>query len=98
FTSAVANWEQSAPEKYEVLKRLPLRRVLLETDAPYFRPRQYDAAKTSVCERFALPPMAVNVAFVIAKAKNMDVNDVIRETTQNVLQMYCIKEDEFFVS
>ncbi|KIH45677.1 hypothetical protein ANCDUO_24281, partial [Ancylostoma duodenale] len=40
FTSAVANWEQSAPDKYEVLKRLPLRRMLLETDAPYFRPRQ----------------------------------------------------------
>ncbi|EPB77607.1 hydrolase, TatD family [Ancylostoma ceylanicum] len=159
FTSAVANWEQSAPDKYEVLKRLPLRRMLLETDAPYFRPRQtwvldrrtsvpmsdalgkdrpslglsrfhnihrhcftenwdiaqkwmdafdniyfglfpvmgfirnYDSAKTNNCDRFALPPMAVNVAFVIAKAKNMDVNQVIRETTQNALQMYCIRND-----
>ncbi|KHJ80890.1 hypothetical protein OESDEN_19430, partial [Oesophagostomum dentatum] len=67
----IANWEQTSPEKYEVLKRLPLRRMLLETDAPYFRPRQYDSAKTNGCERFALPPMAVNVAFVIARAKGI---------------------------
>ncbi|CAJ0603183.1 unnamed protein product [Cylicocyclus nassatus] len=91
FTNVVASWEQSAPDKYDVLKRLPLRRILLETDSPYFRPRQYSPSMTNDCDKFALPPMAVNVAFIIAKAKNMDVNDVIRETSLNVKQMYCIK-------
>ncbi|KAK6061650.1 hydrolase, TatD family, partial [Cooperia oncophora] len=94
FTSIISSWEQNEKEKYEVLKRLPLRKILLETDAPYFRPNQYDCVKggKNLChyDKISFPPMAVNVAFVIAKAKNLDVNEVIRETTMNAKLFYRI--------
>ncbi|PIO75425.1 hypothetical protein TELCIR_02520 [Teladorsagia circumcincta] len=92
FTSLISSWEQHDKEKYEVLKRLPIRKILLETDAPFFRPNQYDCVRNgknfSQYDKISFPPMAVNVAFVIAKAKNMDVNDVIRETTTNAKMLY----------
>ncbi|VDO78728.1 unnamed protein product [Heligmosomoides polygyrus] len=41
FTSLIAVWEkENKVELLEVLKQLPLTRILLETDAPFFRPRQ----------------------------------------------------------
>ncbi|WKY07343.1 hypothetical protein Q1695_007075 [Nippostrongylus brasiliensis] len=95
FTSVCAAWENSEGErqKYEVLEKLPLRRMLLETDAPYFRPTQYDYNKgPKGCEKLSFPPMAVNVAFVIARAKNINVNEVIKVTTSNAMRMYCIKD------
>ncbi|XGW26451.1 hypothetical protein V3C99_007229 [Haemonchus contortus] len=92
FTSVISSWEHNDKEKYDVLKRLPLRYMLLETDAPYFRPNQYDCVRNgksfSPYDKISFPPMAVNVAFVIAKAKNINVNTVIEETTFNARHLY----------
>lgn len=96
FTSLIAVWEkENKVELLEVLKQLPLTRILLETDAPFFRPRQYESVKTAKnFDRWSLPPMAVNVAFVIARVRNIDVNEVIRATTLNARQMYGLKSYE----
>ncbi|KAK5976522.1 hypothetical protein GCK32_002347 [Trichostrongylus colubriformis] len=93
FTSLISSWEQNEVEKYEVLKRLPLQNMVLETDAPYFRPNQYDCCRSGkvAYDKTSFPPMAVNVAFVIAKAKNIDVNEVIRVTTLNTRHLSALQ-------
>ncbi|VDL86290.1 unnamed protein product, partial [Nippostrongylus brasiliensis] len=93
FTSVCASWERKDSQRWEVLQKMPIHRMLLETDAPYFRPAQYQQVEEHKRTGWiALPTMAVNVAFIIARAKSMDVNDVIRATTANTQQMYRIEE------
>ncbi|VDL63265.1 unnamed protein product [Nippostrongylus brasiliensis] len=85
FTSICASWENPKHKnKWEVLEKLPLGKILLETDGPYFKPAQYHSlANNDTRDDVSYPPMAVNVAFIIARAKNIDVNEVIKTTTEN---------------
>ncbi|VDO42293.1 unnamed protein product [Haemonchus placei] len=79
FTSVISSWEHNDKEKYEVLKRLPLEYILLETDAPYFRPNQ-------VC--FSDGIMPNEHAVELTRAKNINVNRVIEVTTYNARHLY----------
>ncbi|XP_072026850.1 putative deoxyribonuclease TATDN2 [Amphiura filiformis] len=73
----------SAFPTHRTAKEIPLERLLLETDSPYFLPRQ--------CPRtlkFANPSMAVFVAERIARLKGITTDEVLIAVRKNTKLMY----------
>uniref|UniRef100_A0A1I7WE77 Deoxyribonuclease TATDN1 n=1 Tax=Heterorhabditis bacteriophora TaxID=37862 RepID=A0A1I7WE77_HETBA len=90
FTSTIAKWTIGS-KQYEVLENMPLDRILLETDAPYFKPAQfYSPAERTTPDNISMPGMAINVAFCLAAAKNIHVDEVLRASRRNTEKMYCL--------
>lgn len=76
----------TAREVHEVARQIPLNRLLLETDAPYFLPRQ--AAKEL---RWSHPGMAIHVAAQVAALRfDANIEDVLKATRANTKAMYGI--------
>ncbi|HOB89887.1 MAG TPA: TatD family hydrolase [Candidatus Colwellbacteria bacterium] len=67
----------------EVLRRIPLDRLLLETDAPYVAPVPFRGQRNE-------PSFVVHVAEHIAKVKSLSLEEVARETTKNALRIFAI--------
>ncbi|KAG8199789.1 hypothetical protein JTE90_000882 [Oedothorax gibbosus] len=72
----------SARAVHEVAKHISLKRLLLETDAPYFLPK-----KGFRCSRFSHPGMAIHVATEVAAIREMSVAEVLYWTRQNTFKM-----------
>ncbi|XP_045101044.1 uncharacterized protein LOC123498029 isoform X2 [Portunus trituberculatus] len=66
------------------VKKIPLQRLLLETDAPYFRPAFLQAGQHSH------PGMALYVAAKVAHLKGEEVEVVLAKTRNNTKLMYGI--------
>ena len=67
----------------DVVKTLPLNRILLETDAPYMVP-------TAIQERWSHPPMVAYVAEEIAKVRGEGIEEVLEVTRRNIKDIYGI--------
>lgn len=65
----------------EDVKRIPLDRILLETDAPYLTPVPYRGTRN---ESSYVPVIAADVA----ARKGVDLEEVARETTRNARQLF----------
>ncbi|GFX47232.1 putative deoxyribonuclease TATDN2 [Trichonephila clavipes] len=78
----VANFP-SAKSVHEVAKNIPLDRLLLETDAPYFVPKRSPKGT-----RWSHPGMAIHVAEQIAALKNVPVKNVLQATRKNTRFVY----------
>uniref|UniRef100_T1J858 Uncharacterized protein n=1 Tax=Strigamia maritima TaxID=126957 RepID=T1J858_STRMM len=74
----------NAVELHEVAKKMPLERLLLETDAPYFVPR-LDKGK-----RRSHPGMAIYVAAEVASLRSESLETILKLTRANTLEMYRI--------
>lgn len=72
---------KNATELKEVVKHVPLERILVETDSPYLAPVPY-RGKTNQ------PAYVRFVAEEIAKLKGVDYSEVERVTTQNFFQLF----------
>ena len=73
----------------EVIQQLPLSRILLETDAPYFLP---DRVKKELgCTRPALPSDVWIVAQQVAYFKEVNVMDLLSATRINISNLYGIQ-------
>ena len=83
FTNLIAY--PSAKSTHEVAKSVPLDRVLLETDAPYFVPESLRKG-----ERFSHPGNVIFVAEEIARLKGLDVDVVLDNCRRNVRKLYKI--------
>lgn len=70
---------------HELAFDLPLERLLLETDAPYFVPSQVSKLK-----KWSHPGMVLYVAERIAEIKNIPLDDVLEASRRNTTQMYSI--------
>ncbi|MBI2122068.1 MAG: TatD family hydrolase [Candidatus Sungbacteria bacterium] len=70
----------------EVVKYMPLERILLETDAPYVAPVPYRGKRNE-------PLYVVEVAKKIAELKAVAPGDIERITTENALKIFGIKND-----
>lgn len=68
----------------EVVKNIPLDRMVVETDAPYLAPNAYRGKR---CE----PWMVFEVAKKIAEVKNLAIEDVDRITTENAKKLFGLK-------
>ncbi len=72
---------KNAKKLKEVVKMLPLNRILLETDCPYLAPEPNRGKRNSSLN---LP----YVAAAIGELKGVDADEVIRVTNQNAKKMY----------
>jgi TatD DNase family protein len=71
----------SAKDLREVAKRLPLDRVLIETDSPYLAPVPYRGKKNE-------PRYLPAVAQALAEVKGMSIEEVAAITTRNFSQLF----------
>lgn len=71
----------------EVIKKAPLDKILIETDAPYVVPRRQKNKKIKRNE----PAFVVEVAQKIAEIKNIDLAEVESQTTQNTIDLFNLK-------
>ncbi|MEK7087346.1 MAG: TatD family hydrolase, partial [Patescibacteria group bacterium] len=65
-----------ASEYEELVKKLPLDRILIETDAPYAAPAPYRGKRNE-------PSYVVEVARKLAEIKNISFDEAARQTTEN---------------
>jgi len=72
----------------EVATEIPLKHLLIETDAPYLAPHPYRGKRNE-------PALVTLVAEEIARLKELSVEEVARATTENALSIYninCLKD------
>ncbi|WFQ95577.1 deoxyribonuclease [Mycoplasma feriruminatoris] len=74
---------KNAKDLQEAVKIIPLEKMLLETDAPYLAPHPYRGQVNH-------PKYIYLTALKIAELKNVDVEEVIRITTQNSKKIFNI--------
>ncbi len=72
---------KNAKNVQEVVKNLPLERILLETDCPYLSPEPFRGKRNE-------PKNVVYVADAIAKLKNLTLEQVAAATTQNAKRLF----------
>ncbi|MBQ6285292.1 MAG: TatD family hydrolase [Bacilli bacterium] len=68
---------------YEVIEKINLKDILLETDSPYLSPEPYRGKKNN-------PYNIYYVAKKIAEIKNISIDEVINETTRNCREIFDI--------
>jgi TatD DNase family protein len=77
----------SAKQQHEVANNLPLDRLLLETDSPYFVPRRLPQSAGIV---YSNPGMALFTASAIAEIRVVSLSEVVKATSTNAKRMYNI--------
>ena len=80
----------NAVHMVKVVKNLPLNRLILETDAPYFLPKGggrhgFLGHRT---REFSLPVHVANVAAQIAVIKGCNIGEVLEASRQNIRRVY----------
>ena len=75
---------------FRVVKLLPLDKLVLETDAPYFLPRGGgpNSLLGHTDKNFSLPPHVANVAAQVAVLKNCQVTKVLSASRENIRRVY----------
>nr|CAB3262576.1 uncharacterized protein LOC100180529 [Phallusia mammillata] len=87
FTNLLSN--KSAYRARSAASTIPLERILLETDSPYFIPRCVSEATNSAA-KFSHSGMAICVAKEIASLKRISIEKVLKQTRKNVTSVYGI--------
>jgi len=67
----------------EIVKSIPLEKMLIETDAPFLAPQDFRGKRNE-------PSYVKYVARTIAEVKGLDAEEVARVTTQNALDLFSI--------
>ncbi|XP_005907118.2 putative deoxyribonuclease TATDN2 [Bos mutus] len=76
----------SAWEAREALKQIPLERIIVETDAPYFLPRQ---VPKSLCQ-YAHPGLALHTVREIARVKDLPLASTLATLRENTRRLYSL--------
>ena len=74
-------------ELREVVRQIPLDRILLETDSPYFKMENLMSIQSS----FNLPGAVMYTACEVSKLKQIPLNEVITATFDNYKKVYAIE-------
>ena len=72
---------KNAAELRETFSKIPLDRIVIETDAPYCAPVPYRGQK---CE----PAMVVETARVLAEIKGVSMDELSEQLAKNVKNLY----------
>ncbi len=75
---------KNAQQLRAVVKKIPLDRILIETDSPYLTPEPHRKQSN-------LPQFVVEVAACIATIKRQPVIDIARQTTENFEKLFSVK-------
>ena len=81
-TNLVSSSTKDGDRVRNVVRSTPLKRLLLETDSPYFLPKE--EKKYRICH----PPMARYVAKKLAELKHIDEREIRMQTSRNTRCMY----------
>ena len=71
---------------YELIEKIDLENILLETDSPYLSPEPFRGKKN-------IPSNVYYVAKRISEIKNISIDEVINKTTKNAIELFDIKID-----
>ncbi|KAJ3602076.1 hypothetical protein NHX12_029836 [Muraenolepis orangiensis] len=82
FTALITYFQ--AKEARDAVRKIPLNRIVLETDAPYFLPRQVGKGVS----QFAHPGMAIHTLREISLLKGQDLSTVFTTIRHNTMQLY----------
>lgn len=82
FTGVVTY--QGARRALLAIERLPMERILIETDSPYLAPVPLQKQRND-------PRNVIAVAQVISRIKGIPVEEVIRITAENAARLFRIK-------
>jgi TatD DNase family protein len=74
---------RNAAELHDVARRVPLERMLIETDSPYLAPVPHRGKRNH-------PALVVHVAEAIARLRGIGVEDVARATSDNFFRLFRI--------
>ena len=77
----------------DAFKQLPIDRILIETDSPYLAPVPYRG-------KINEPAYVIEVAKCLAEIRNIPLEDVISQTTENFLKLFrrvTIQEQHLFL-
>jgi len=80
---------RSATQIHNAVRNIPLDRMLLETDAPYFLPVGVDSNQYQYS--FSQPGHLVHVAAKVAELKGLAVEKVLAANRRNVTEIYGIR-------
>ena len=73
-----------ASEYEELVRKLPLDKILIETDAPYATPVPYRGQRNE-------PSYVIETAKKIAEIKNISLDETARQTTENAFVVFGLK-------
>ncbi|XP_056380948.1 putative deoxyribonuclease TATDN2 isoform X2 [Hyla sarda] len=76
----------SAWEARDAVAKIPLERLIVETDAPFFVPKQ---VPKRVC-KFAHPGLALHTVHEIARLRNLPVKTIMSKLRENTYRIYSI--------
>lgn len=82
---------RKAPELRDVVRYIPVNRMLIETDSPYLAPVPYRGKENQ-------PAYVREIAEYIAELKNMDLETLAGTTTNNFAQLFHLNESNFSFS
>ena len=91
FTNLVCNSNWRGDQAREVVRRMPMSRLILETDAPYFKPRSLDGlVEVRSQPHFSHPLLLIAAAKTVAETKMMSVKDVLKQSDNNISRVYML--------
>jgi TatD DNase family protein len=73
-------------EMKETIKRIPIERIILETDAPYLAPVPYRGKRNE-------PAYLIEIAKKVAECCEITIEDVATHTFQNALNLFHISQE-----
>ena len=79
----------------DVALHIPLTRLLLETDAPYFPPKNRVLMSRSFQSSYSLPSHVLQVASEVAMIKQCDIGAVLNSNLKNVADIYRIQTNYY---
>jgi TatD DNase family protein len=77
---------RNAAELHDVARRVPLDRMLIETDSPYLAPVPHRGKRNH-------PALVVHVAEAIARLRGVGIETVARATTDNFFRLFRIPHE-----
>ena len=80
--SGVITFKNASPNLLEVVKKIDIKHILLETDSPYLSPKR--GKRNAPCN---IPIIAETVS----RIKNIHIDDIRRITTENAIKLFKIK-------
>lgn len=73
-------------DTYEVIREVPLERILIETDCPFMTPEPYRGKRNE-------PAFVIEVAKKIAEIKKISLEKVADQTSKNAIELFGLEVD-----